>query len=65
MPSREQTQRLIFAALTLAAVLTVAPIVLVVGYIAWLGLPAINWEFLSAMPRDGMRAGGATSRIDV
>jgi phosphate transport system permease protein len=32
--------------------------VLVVGYIAWLGLPAINGEFLSALPRDGMRAGG-------
>lgn len=58
MPPRERTQHLIFAALTLAAVLTVAPIVLVVGYIAWLGLPAIRWEFLSAMPREGMRAGG-------
>jgi len=56
--SRQFTQRLVFALITLAAVATVTPIVLVVGYIAWLGLPAINGEFLSALPRDGMRAGG-------
>jgi phosphate transport system permease protein len=56
--SRQFTQRLVFALITLAAIATVAPIVLVVGYIAWLGLPAINGEFLSALPRDGMRAGG-------
>jgi phosphate transport system permease protein len=55
---RELSQRLMFALLSLAALITVAPIVLVVGYITWLGLPAISWEFLSAMPRDGMRAGG-------
>jgi phosphate transport system permease protein len=58
MPSRELTQRLMFAALTAAAVLTVAPIVVVVAYITWLGLPAISLEFLSAMPNSGMRAGG-------
>jgi phosphate transport system permease protein len=58
MSTRELTQRLMFALLTLAAVLTVAPIVLVVGYIVWQGLPAINWGFLSAMPSNGMRAGG-------
>src|SRR6185295_16197974 len=44
--------------ITAATILTVAPIILVVGYILWLWLPAINWEFLSALPHDGMRAGG-------
>lgn len=58
MSSREITQRVAFVLLTLAAVATVTPIVLVVGYIAVLGLPAINWEFLTALPREGMRAGG-------
>jgi phosphate transport system permease protein len=58
MPSRELTQRLVFAVLTAAAVLTVAPIVVVVGYITVLGWPAISLEFLSAMPHSGMRAGG-------
>ncbi len=58
MISRQFTQRLIFTLITLAAIATVTPIVLVVGYIAWLGAPAISLEFLTAMPRDGMRAGG-------
>ena len=56
--SRELTQRLAFAGIFLATLLTVAPIVLVVGYIAFLGLPAVSWEFLTAAPRAGMREGG-------
>lgn len=58
MLSRQLTQRLVFALITLASIITVFPIVLVVGYIAWLGLPAISLEFLSALPRSGMREGG-------
>ena len=58
MLSRQLTQRLVFAFITLAAVATVLPIVLVVGYIAWLGAPAISWEFLTAVPFNGMREGG-------
>jgi phosphate transport system permease protein len=56
--SRETTEKLVFAGLTAMALATVVPIVLVVGYILWMGLPAISGEFLAAMPRDGMRAGG-------
>jgi phosphate transport system permease protein len=41
-----------------AAVVTVSPIVLVVGYILWQGVPAISWEFLTQIPREGMKAGG-------
>ena len=46
----------------LVAVLTVTPIVAVVIYILSLGLPAITWEFLTAMPSNGMRAGGFSQR---
>lgn len=56
--SRQASERLAFALIGLASLITVAPIVLIVGYIAWLGWPAIDWQFLSAMPREGMRAGG-------
>jgi phosphate transport system permease protein len=52
------TEKIGTAALTVVAVLTVAPIIAVVIYIIYLGAPAITWEFLTAMPRDGMRAGG-------
>jgi phosphate transport system permease protein len=56
--SRQLTQRLVFILITAVAITTVLPIVFVVGYIAWLGFPAVSWEFLTALPRDGMRAGG-------
>lgn len=58
MWSRQLTQRLVFALIALATAATALPIVLVVGYIAWVGAPAITWEFLSEVPREGMRAGG-------
>jgi phosphate transport system permease protein len=58
MKNRYLAQRLGFGLLTLAAVVVVAPILIVVGTIVAKGIGAINWEFLSAMPRDGMRAGG-------
>ena len=31
---------------------------LIVGYMLWLGLPAISWNFLTTMPYGGMREGG-------
>ena len=60
---RQQKQRLGFSLLTLMAVLTVVPIVAVVIYILVLGTPAINLEFISAFPRDGMRDGGILPAI--
>jgi len=47
-----------FSMLTILTIATVLPIVAVVIYIIYLGAPAISWEFLTAMPVDGMRAGG-------
>jgi len=52
-----------FLLISAATVMTVLPIVFVVGYIAWLGLPAISGEFLTALPREGMRAGGILPAI--
>jgi phosphate transport system permease protein len=60
---RKLVERLGFAGMSLAALLTVVPIVLVVVHIYSNGLPAISWEFLTAMPRDGMRAGGILPAI--
>jgi phosphate transport system permease protein len=56
--SRQLTQRLAFALIFIGTLITVAPIVLIVGYMLWLGVPALSWTFLTAMPHDGMRAGG-------
>jgi len=56
--SRQLRQQLGFALLSLTTVLVVLPILLLVGYIVVQGARAISWEFITAMPRDGMRAGG-------
>jgi phosphate transport system permease protein len=52
------TQKIGFGALIAASLLTVLPIVALVIYIIVQGLPQISLEFLTQMPRDGMRAGG-------
>ena len=56
-------QALGFLLLRLITLLTVLPIMGLVGYIIVQGAPAINWEFLSAMPTNGMRAGGILPAI--
>lgn len=51
-------EKLGFSLLTLLSIATVIPIIAVVIYIIYLGAPAISWEFVTAMPSEGMRAGG-------
>jgi len=61
--NRHLSQRLGFSLLTLIALFTVIPIVGVVAYILLQGGPAISWEFLTAVPRSGMREGGILPAI--
>jgi phosphate transport system permease protein len=61
--NRDLVQRLGFSLLTLVALATVVPIIIVVVYVVKQGGAAISWEFLTAMPRDGMRAGGILPAI--
>ena len=56
--SRQVSEKIAFAVLTVLAVLVVVPIVLVVVYIVVQGLGAISWEFLTDFPRNGMKEGG-------
>jgi len=58
MRARQNIQLLAFGLLGLAALLTVLPIVLIVGYVLLQGLPAISAGFITGFPSDGMRAGG-------
>jgi phosphate transport system permease protein len=60
---RHLVQSVGFAALSLAALVVVVPILFVVGTIVVRGAGAISWEFLTAMPRDGMKAGGILPAI--
>ncbi len=58
-----RNQLLGFNLLSLIATLTALPVFGVIVYIIVKGGPAISWEFLTAMPRDGMRAGGILPAI--
>ncbi len=55
---RYQAQRIGFILLGLASLVVVLPILFVIGDVVVRGIGALNWEFLSQMPRDGMKAGG-------
>jgi phosphate transport system permease protein len=56
--SPQRTQKIAFFFLLLATLLIVVPVGLVVVIIVQKGWPALTWQFLSDIPRQGMRAGG-------
>jgi phosphate transport system permease protein len=56
--NRFLTERIGFVLLGLVALAVVVPILLVVGVVVVRGISAISWEFLTAAPREGMKAGG-------
>ncbi len=60
---RQQTQKLAVMVITTVASLVIIPIVLVLYYIIANGITAINWEFLTATPHNGMREGGIMPAI--
>ncbi len=58
-----RTQKIAFSFLLFSTLLIVLPVGFIVVEIIVKGLPAINWQFLSDMPRQGMRAGGILPAI--
>ena len=58
MRNPHRTQNIAFFFLFLATLLIVIPVGIIIVIIIQKGLPAINWQFLSDIPRQGMRAGG-------
>jgi phosphate transport system permease protein len=56
--SRQQTHRLAVGCFTAVAAVVVIPIVLIILYVIWLGLPALSWAFLTQPPSNGMTEGG-------
>ncbi len=58
MRNPHRTQSIAFFFLFLATLLIVIPVGFIVVIIIQKGLPAINWQFLSEVPRQGMRSGG-------
>ncbi len=58
MKNSHLTQKIAFSLLFLATLSIIIPVGMIVVLIIQKGLPAINWQFLSDIPRQGMRAGG-------
>jgi len=58
MKNPRRTQRIAFFCLFLATLFIVVPVGLIVIIIFQKGLPAMTWQFLTDVPRQGMRAGG-------
>jgi phosphate transport system permease protein len=52
------SQKLSYFFLCLATVLVIVPVVVIIFIIVKNGVSAISWEFLTSMPKDGMRGGG-------
>jgi len=58
MRNPQKSQNIAFFFLFLATLLIVVPVGLIVVIIIQKGIPAINWQFLTDVPRQGMRSGG-------
>lgn len=56
--TRQQTNRLAIALISLVAAIVVLPIVLVILFVVYNGIGTLSWEFFTAAPRNGMRDGG-------
>ncbi len=60
---RNNQQKLGFALLSLVALLTILPIIVILSMLVFKGGSAISWEFISGFPYDGMREGGILPAI--
>jgi len=58
MKDTRRAEKIAFTGLLLATILVVLPVALILFLIVIRGIPALNFEFLFGMPREGMRAGG-------
>ena len=61
--SRQNSQRVAFALITLGATSVIVAILLIVGIVLIQGIGAISWDFLTEYPQDGMKAGGIMPAI--
>jgi phosphate transport system permease protein len=61
--SKHQAQSIGFMLIRAVALVTVAPILGIVIYIVIKGGSTISWEFLTALPSNGMRSGGILPAI--
>ncbi|MEZ4676988.1 MAG: ABC transporter permease subunit [Caldilineaceae bacterium] len=62
---RQLVNRIAIVLISLVAAIVVLPIIFVIGYVVYNGIGALSWEFLTTVPRNGMREGGSCRRWSV
>lgn len=60
---RQQSQKIAFVLLTIAAILVIVPIFYIVAIIVLRGIGAVSVEFLTEFPQDGLKDGGIMPAI--
>lgn len=55
---KAKKEKIAFGLLTASALFVIAPVAAIIYFLAVKGAPAISWEFLTEMPKNGMREGG-------
>lgn len=60
---KRQTQKIAFGLFRLMSVAVVGILVWILGFLVIKGIRVIDWEFLTAMPQDGMTQGGIMPAI--
>jgi phosphate transport system permease protein len=58
MTGKQFKQNLAFATFSVLSALVVIALFLILGFIIIRGIGVVNWEFLTAMPKEGMTEGG-------
>ena len=58
MDKKKIQEKVAFSILTFTMLLVVIPIILIIGFILYKGIGTISWEFITEMPRKGMKEGG-------
>ncbi|MEI6060317.1 MAG: phosphate ABC transporter permease PstA [Bacteroidota bacterium] len=58
MNTKQLKQKIAFSIFGAMSFIVVAILVIILGFIVVRGIGVINWEFLTAMPKDGMTHGG-------
>lgn len=55
---KKKNEKIVETLIKLVGILSIMPVFFIIGYIIYKGIPAISWDFIMDMPKDGMRAGG-------
>ncbi len=61
--SPKLSQKIAYTLLVISTIIVIVPVLTVIVIIIKNGWSALSWEFLTTMPKDGMRAGGILPAI--